>query len=82
MWNFIKNKRSYKHHIWKTEGKMQSFKNCKAHCVKSPYQKGKKATVAGWSYWVIAGSVKSASWVKFKWSLVGKPETKNDADTI
>lgn len=47
-----------------------------------PLSEGEKATVAGWFYWVIPGSVKSASWVKFKWSLVVKPETKNDTDTV
>lgn len=61
--------------------KTESFKNCEAHCVKSPYQRG-KATVAGWLYWVIPGSVKSASWVKFKWSLVVTPGAKRDADTV
>ena len=49
MWNFIQNKRSHKHHISKTGKKTESFKNCEAHCVKSPYQRG-KATVAGWLY--------------------------------
>lgn len=30
--------------------KTESFKNCEPHCVKHPYQKEEKATVAGWLY--------------------------------
>lgn len=48
----------------------------------NPLSKGRKATVAGGLYWVIPGSVKSASWVGFKWSLVVKPEMNRDADTV
>lgn len=45
-------------------------------------KEGKRATVAGCSYWVSPGSVKSVRWVQFKWSLVVKPEVKIDVELV
>lgn len=50
MRNFTKNKRSYKHHISKTEKKWSHLRTVKAIVLNPLIKRGKKATVAGWLY--------------------------------